>query len=64
MEYLDIKYIKQSTKRLINKSSMWLLALAFKSDTMIKSKTMTFIVKEMLLCHSACRLYTKHCERT
>ena len=41
--------IKQSIKKtLINKISMWLLGLEFKSDNMIKSKAMKFIVKTIL----------------
>ena len=43
------KHIKQPVnKTLINKISMRLLGLVFKSDNIIKSKPMKFIVKKML----------------
>ena len=42
--------IKQSTKKsLINKISMRLLGLEFKSDNKIKSKAMKYIVKKILV---------------
>ena len=44
-----LKHIKQPVnKTLINKISMRLLGLEFKSDNIIKSKAMKFIVKKML----------------
>ena len=43
------RHIKQSTKKtLINKISTRLLGLEFKSDNIIKSKAMKFIVKKIL----------------
>ena len=43
------KRIKQLIKKtLINKISTWLLGLEFKSDNIIKSKAMKFIVKTIL----------------
>ena len=44
------RHIKQSTKKsLINKISMRLLGLEFKSDNKIKSKAMKYIVKKILV---------------
>ena len=61
--------IKQSTKKaLLNRISIRLLGLEFKSENIIKSKAMKFIVKKLFLLISnngnvLCQWQEKYCKR-